>query len=63
MLQAGAIHRTSSPYCSNVVFCRKSDGALRLRKLENRAIRDAYIHFPGKTTYWIDWYVPNTLAK
>ena len=46
MLEAGAIRKSSSPYCSNVVLCRKTDGSLRfcidLRKLNNRTIRDAY---------------------
>lgn len=46
MLEAGAIRKSSSPYCSNVVLCRKSDGSLRfcidLRKLNNRTIKDAY---------------------
>ena len=46
MLEAGAIRKSRSPYCSNVVLCRKSDGSLRfcidLRKLNNRTIKDAY---------------------
>lgn len=46
MLEAGAIRKSSSPYCSNVVLCRKADGSLRfcidLRKLNNRTIKDAY---------------------
>ena len=46
MLEAGAIRKSHSPYCSNVVLCRKSDGSLRfciyLRKLNNRTIKDAY---------------------
>ena len=46
MLEIGAIRKSSSPYCSNVVLCRKSDGSLRfcidLRKLNNRTIKDAY---------------------
>ena len=45
MLEIGAIRKSSSPYCSNVVLCRKSDGSLRfcidLRKLNNRTIKDA----------------------
>ena len=46
MLESGAIRKSSSPYCSNVVLCRKSDGSLRfcidLRKLNNKTIKDAY---------------------
>ena len=46
MLDVGAIRKSSSPYCSNVGLCRKSDGSLRfcidLRKLYSRTIRDAY---------------------
>ena len=46
MLEIGAIRKSNSPYCSNVVLCRKSDGSLRfcidLRKLNNRTIKDAY---------------------
>ena len=46
MLEAGAIRKSSSPYCSNVVLCRKSDGTLRfcidLRKLNNKTIKDSY---------------------
>ena len=46
ILEIGAIRKSSSPYCSNVVLCRKSDGSLRfcidLRKLNNRTIKDAY---------------------
>ena len=46
MLESGAIRKSSSPYCSNVVLCRKSDGSLRfcidLRKLNKKTIRDAY---------------------
>ena len=46
MLDVGAIRKSSSPYCSNVVLCRKSDGSLRfcidLRKLNSRTIKDAY---------------------
>ena len=46
MLDVGAIRKSSSPYCSNVVLCRKSDGYLRfcinLRKLNSRTIKDAY---------------------
>ena len=46
MLEAGAIRESKSPYCSNVVLARKSDGSLRfcidLRKLNNRTIKDAY---------------------
>ena len=46
MLEAGAIRKSQSPYCSNVVLCRKSDGSLRfcidLRKLNNKTVKDAY---------------------
>ena len=46
MLDVGAIRKSSSPYCSNVVLCRKSDGLLRfcidLRKFNSRTIKDAY---------------------
>lgn len=42
MLQAGAIRESKSPYCSNVVLAKKSDGSLRfcidLRKLNNKTI-------------------------
>ena len=45
MLEAGAIRKSQSPYCSNVVLCRKSDGSLRfcidLRKLNNKTVKDA----------------------
>lgn len=30
MLEAGAIRKSQSPYCSNVVLARKSNGSLRL---------------------------------
>ena len=40
------LQKSSSPYCSSVVLCRKSDGSLRfcidLRKLNSRAMKDAY---------------------
>ena len=46
MLEAGAIRKSQSPYCSNVVLARKSDGSLRfcidLRKLNSKTIKDAY---------------------
>ena len=46
MLNVGVLQKSSSPYCSSVVLCRKSDGSLRfcidLRKLNSRAIKDAY---------------------
>lgn len=46
MLQAGAIRESKSPYCSNVVLAKKSDGSLRfcidLRKLNNKTTKDAY---------------------
>ena len=46
MLEAGAIRKSQSSYCSNVVLARKSDGSLRfcldLRKLNNKTIKDAY---------------------
>ena len=46
MLDVGVIRKSSSPYCSIVVLCRKSDGSLRfcidLRKLNSRTIKDAY---------------------
>ena len=46
MLEIGAIRKSNSRYCSNVVLCRKSDGSLRfcidLRKLNNKTIKDAY---------------------
>ena len=46
MLDVGAIRKSCSPYCSNVVLCRKSDGSLRfcidLRKINSRTIKDAY---------------------
>ena len=46
MLDADAIRKSKSPYCSNVVLARKSDGSLRfcidLRKLNNKTIKDAY---------------------
>lgn len=46
MLEAGAIRKSQSSYCSNVVLVKKSDGSLRfcidLRKLNNKTIKDAY---------------------
>lgn len=46
MLEAGAIKKSQSSYCSNVVLVKKSDGSLRfcidLRKLNNKTIKDAY---------------------
>ena len=55
MLDAGAIRGSESPFSSNVVLVRKTDGALRLstlstfsphcinfRKLNGRTVRDAY---------------------
>ena len=47
MLDADAIRKSKSPYCSNVVLARKSDGSLRFcidfRKLNNKTIKNAYI--------------------
>lgn len=49
MLACGAIRRSKSPFCSNVVLARKHDGSLRLcldfRRLNSRTIQDAY-HIP-----------------
>lgn len=49
MLACGAIRRSNSPWCSNVVLVRKQDGSLRLcldfRRLNSRTIQDAY-HIP-----------------
>ena len=49
MLACGAIRRSNSPWCSNVVLVRKQDGTLRLcldfRRLNARTIQDAY-HLP-----------------
>ena len=46
MLACGAIRKSSSPWCSNVVLARKHDGSLRLcldfRRLNARTIQDAY---------------------
>ena len=46
MLDCGAISKTKSPYCSNVVLVRKKDNSLRfcidLRELNKRTIKDAY---------------------
>lgn len=46
MLEAGAIRKSQSSYCSNVVLVKKSDGSLRfcidLRNLNNKTIKDAY---------------------
>ena len=46
MIEAGAIRKSNSPYSSNVVLCRKSDGSLRFcidfRKLNNKTVKDAY---------------------
>ena len=45
MLEIGAIHRSTSPWASPVVFVCKKGGSLRfcmdLRKLNNRTIKDA----------------------
>ena len=47
MLQAGVIRESDSPYSSNIVLIRKSNGALRFcvdwRKLNNRTWKDAYM--------------------
>ena len=44
-LDAGAIRESNSPFSSNVVLVRKSDGSLRMcidfRTLSNRTVRDA----------------------
>ena len=49
MLACGAIRRSKSPWCSNVVLARKQDGSLRLcldfRRLNSRTVQDAY-HIP-----------------
>ena len=47
MLDIGAIHKSHSPWASNVVLVWKKDGGLRfcidLRKLNNQTIKDAYL--------------------
>ena len=49
MLACGAIRRSNSPWCSNIVLARKQDGSLRIcldfRKINSRTIQDAY-HIP-----------------
>ncbi|KAL5007068.1 hypothetical protein ScPMuIL_015874, partial [Solemya velum] len=46
MLESGAIRKSKSPYCSNVVLIRKKDGCLRLcidmRQLNAKTVKDAY---------------------
>lgn len=46
MLACGAIQESNSPWCSNIVCVRKSDGTLRVcqdfRRLNERTIPDAY---------------------
>ncbi len=47
MMNTGAIRNSESPYSSNVVIVRKTDGSIRFcvdyRKLNNRTIKDAYV--------------------
>ena len=46
MLDIGAIHKSHSPWASEVVLVQKKDGSLRfcinLRKLNNWTMKDAY---------------------
>ena len=46
MLQAGTIKHNQSPYSSNTVIVRKTDGSIRFcvefRKLDSKTVKDAY---------------------
>lgn len=46
ILESGAIRKSKSPYCSDVVLIRKKDGSLRIcidtKQLNSKTVKDAY---------------------